>query len=261
MAEAQEEEANAEVDQLESDGEEEADDDEEDKKKKTKKRKRDSEVAPAKSKSKAKKDSAEPASKKRAASAPKGKKNPPKSKAMVESEDEGAAEEGDQEGSGPSKRSSPPPAKKAKRDKDEESGCKHSCAMIHAFLEMKTSFHSAAPMMHDPEALKVREWRHKLQKAFLNNKGTPKEEVRPFPFSPHTISSHNLQEMPAHDQLFSTIENYDNMTIGYLTVSLCLYPHHGAESCQLALLATRGTPRSRAFRFPSRCCASVWRCG
>ncbi|KAI0661409.1 hypothetical protein C8Q70DRAFT_712910 [Cubamyces menziesii] len=247
MAEAQEEEANAEVDQLESDGEEEADDDEEDKKKKTKKRKRDSEVAPAKSKSKAKKDSAEPASKKRAASAPKGKKNPPKSKAMVESEDEGAAEEGDQEGSGPSKRSSPPPAKKAKRDKDEESGCKHSSAMIYAFLEITTSFHSVAPMMHDPEALKVREWRHKLQKAFLNNKGTPKEEVRPFPFSPHTISSHNLQEMPAHDQLFSTIENYDNMTIGYLTFSKI-----GKVMRHIHALSEDKVPRDEEFKFRER---------
>lgn len=31
--------------------------------------------------------------------------------------------------------------------------------------------------MNDPEALKVREWRHKLQKAFLNTKATPKEDV------------------------------------------------------------------------------------
>ncbi|KAI0332273.1 hypothetical protein GY45DRAFT_1398348 [Cubamyces sp. BRFM 1775] len=209
MAEAQEEEANAEVDQLESDGEEEADDDEEDKKKKTKKRKRDSEAAPVKSKSKAKKDSAEPAGKKRAASAPKGKKNPPKSKAMVESEDEGGAEEGDQEGSGPSKRSSPPPAKKAKRDKDEESG---------------------SPLLNDPEAMKVREWRHKLQKAFLNNKGTPKEE-----------------EMPAFDHLFSTIENYDNMTIGYLTFSKI-----GKVMRHIHALSEDKVPRDEEFKFRER---------
>ncbi|KAL7281370.1 hypothetical protein ACG7TL_004680 [Trametes sanguinea] len=183
MAEAQEEEANAEVDQLESDGEEEADDDEEDKKKKkTKKRKRDSDVAPAKSKTKAKKGSAEPASKKRATSAPKGKKNGPKSKAMVESEDEGGADDGEREGSGPSKRSSPPPAKKAKRDKDEDGD---------------------SPLLQDPEALKVREWRHRLQKAFLNSKAPPKEE-----------------DMPTLDQLFSTVESYNNMTIEFLTVSL-----------------------------------------
>lgn len=34
-----------------------------------------------------------------------------------------------------------------------------------------------APLNSDPEALKVREWRHKLQKAFLNQKVIPKEEV------------------------------------------------------------------------------------
>lgn len=33
-------------------------------------------------------------------------------------------------------------------------------------------------MSNDPEAAKVREWRHKLQKAFLNQKATPKDEVR-----------------------------------------------------------------------------------
>ncbi|KAI0364417.1 Tudor/PWWP/MBT, partial [Pilatotrama ljubarskyi] len=206
--EAQEEEDNAEVDQLESDGEEEADDDEEDKKKKTKKRKRDSETAPAKTKSKAKKESAEP-TKKRAASAPKGKKNGPKSKAMVESEDEGGAEEGEREGSGPSKRSSPPPAKKAKRDKDEDGD---------------------SPLMNDPEALKVREWRHKLQKAFLNTKATPKEE-----------------DMPGLDQLFSTVENYENMTIEYLTFSKI-----GKVMRHIHALSDDKVPRDDEFKFRER---------
>ncbi|KAI0358717.1 Tudor/PWWP/MBT [Trametes cingulata] len=205
--EAQEEEDNAEVDQLESDGEEEADDDEEDKKKKTKKRKRDSEAAPAKTKAKAKKDSAEPA-KKRAASAPKGKKGP-KSKAMVESEDEGGAEDGEREGSGPSKRSSPPPAKKAKRDKDEDGD---------------------SPLMNDPEALKVREWRHKLQKAFLNTKATPKEE-----------------DMPGLDTLFSTVENYDNMTIEYLTFSKI-----GKVMRHIHALSDDKVPRDDEFKFRER---------
>ncbi|KAI9061701.1 hypothetical protein FKP32DRAFT_1594220 [Trametes sanguinea] len=210
MAEAQEEEANAEVDQLESDGEEEADDDEEDKKKKkTKKRKRDSDVAPAKSKSKAKKGSAEPAPKKRATSAPKGKKNGPKSKAMVESEDEGGADDGEREGSGPSKRSSPPPAKKAKRDKDEDGD---------------------SPLLHDPEALKVREWRHRLQKAFLNSKAPPKEE-----------------DMPGLDQLFSTVESYDNMTIEYLTFSKI-----GKVMRHIYALSEDKVPRDDEFKFRER---------
>jgi len=35
-----------------------------------------------------------------------------------------------------------------------------------------------AKMQTDPEALKVREWRHRLQKAFLSSKTTPEETVR-----------------------------------------------------------------------------------
>ncbi|KAI8992925.1 hypothetical protein BD414DRAFT_412571 [Trametes punicea] len=209
MAEAQEEEANAEVDQLESDGEEEADDDEEEKKKKTKKRKRDSEAASAKSKARTKKESAEPASKKRATSAPKSKKNGPKSKSMVESEDEGGAEEGEGEGSGPSKRSSPPPAKKARRDKEDDAD---------------------SPLANDPEAVKVREWRHKLQKAFLNNKAAPKEE-----------------DMPALDHLFSTVESYENMTIEYLTFSKI-----GKVMRHIHALNDDKVPRDDEFKFRER---------
>ncbi|KAL1945865.1 hypothetical protein VTO73DRAFT_1867 [Trametes versicolor] len=208
LVEAQEAEAEAEVDQLESDGEEEADDDEEEKKKKPKKRKRDSDVAP-RAKPKAKKGSAEPTPKKRAASAPKGKKNGPKSKAVVESEDEGGAEDGEREGSGPSKRSSPPPAKKAKRDKDEEAD---------------------SPLMNDPEALKVREWRHKLQKAFLNTKATPKED-----------------DMPSLDQLFTSVETYDNMTIEYLTFSKI-----GKVMRHIHALSDDKVPRDEEFKFRER---------
>ncbi|KAI0769411.1 hypothetical protein BD413DRAFT_604984 [Trametes elegans] len=208
MAEAQEEEANAEVDQLDSDGEEEADDDEEEKKKKPKKRKRESEPA-ARTKAKAKKESAEPAPKKRAASTAKGKKNGPKSKALVESEDEGAADDGEREGSGPSKRSSLPPAKKAKRDKEEDGD---------------------PALMNDPEAIKVREWRHKLQKTFLNNKTTPKEE-----------------DMPGLDQLFTTVEQYDNMTIEYLTFSKI-----GKVMRHIHALGPDKVPRDGEFKFRER---------
>ncbi|TBU24649.1 hypothetical protein BD311DRAFT_552860 [Dichomitus squalens] len=205
VAEAQEEEANAEVDQLESDGEEEPDDDEDKKKKTTKKRKRDSDAAPAKSKAKAKKASAEPANKAKATPA-KGKKNGPKSKALVESEDEGAAE-GENEGA--SKRTSPPPAKKAKRDKEDDVD---------------------PALLNDPEALKVREWRHKLQKAFLNQKAVPKEE-----------------EMPALDQLFSTVENYPNMTMEYL-----LFSKIGKVMRHIHVLSDDKVPRDDEFKFRER---------
>jgi hypothetical protein len=119
--------ANAPVDQLESEGEEGAEEDEggaSAKKAKgstTKKRKRESEADVGKAKRGAKaaatkKESAEPVKRKSKTA----KKNGAKSKALVESEDEGAeAEDDDDEDAGPSKKSSPPPAKKAKRDKDD----------------------------------------------------------------------------------------------------------------------------------------------
>ncbi|KAI0743661.1 hypothetical protein C8Q80DRAFT_1220598 [Daedaleopsis nitida] len=203
IAEAQEEEANAEVDQLDSDGA--AADEGEEKKKKPKKRKRDSDVAPAKSKSKAKKTSAEPASKPRTTPA-KGKKNGPKSKAVVESEDEGGAE-GERESK--NKRASPPPNKKAKRDKEEDVD---------------------PALLNDPEALKVRDWRHKLQKAFLNPKAVPKEE-----------------EMTGFDQLFSTVENYPNMTTEYL-----LFSKIGKVMRHINALSVDRVPRDDEFKFRER---------
>ncbi|OCH89065.1 hypothetical protein OBBRIDRAFT_779052 [Obba rivulosa] len=180
--EALDAEADAEIDQLEGDGEDDGEDSEA-KKSKPKKRKRDSDAAPAKPKPKpkVKKDAAEPAPKKKAPAAAKVKKNGAKSKAMVESEDEGGAEpEG--EDAGPSGRASPPPTKKAKRDKEEEEG--------------------DASLEKDPEAQKVRDWRHKLQKAFLNTKAVPKDE-----------------DMPGLDRLFSTVESYEGMNIQYLQFS------------------------------------------
>lgn len=44
--------------------------------------------------------------------------------------------------------------------------------------------------MNDPEALKVREWRHKLQKAFLNTKATPKEDVSTLHEPPPSTTTH-----------------------------------------------------------------------
>ncbi|KAI0929805.1 hypothetical protein AcV5_006673 [Taiwanofungus camphoratus] len=215
-AEAAEEEANAEIDQLESDGEEEADDGEE-KKTKSRKRKRDSDAAPTKTKAKAKpkKGSAEPAGKKRAGSAAKAKKNGTKSKTMVESEDEGGVEPEDED-AGPSKQASPPPAKKAKRDKEGED-------------EIDSALAS------DPEASKVRDWRHKLQKAFLNSKALPKDE-----------------DMPALDQLFTTVETYENMNIQYLSFSKI-----GKVMRHIHALTPDKVPRDEEFKFRERAKALV----
>ena len=127
--ELEEREQNAAVDQLESEPYDEQDDDSRTGKKSkattSKKRKRESDVEPKQRKGpKAKKESTEPNKKKSAAG--KGRKNGVKSKALVESEDEGdnAEEDADDDGGvGTSKRTSPPPAKKSKRDKDDGDDC------------------------------------------------------------------------------------------------------------------------------------------
>ena len=67
------------------------------------------------------------------------------------------------------------------------------------------------------------------------------------------LISLRLQEMPALDQLFTTVENYPNMTMEYLLVSfvglsVCIAPP-SRVSLRSALLATRGPGRSRADRF------------
>ncbi|KAK0438659.1 hypothetical protein EV421DRAFT_957132 [Armillaria borealis] len=83
----------------------------------------------------------------------------------------------------------PLPAKKAKRDKEE---------------------HDEGDVADDPEDIKVRQWRHKLQKTFLSNKGDPKEE-----------------DMPEMDKPFRTVEAYQSITIHYFTGrlghSVCCY--------------------------------------
>ena len=122
-ANAEEEEANAEVDQLdaEMDGlDADGDADADEGVSKSKKRKRESEPkAKARTKGTAKKDKDSDSTKRKAA----GKRNGARSKALVESEDDGAAEADgdDDDDAGPSKRAASPPAtKKAKKD-DERS--------------------------------------------------------------------------------------------------------------------------------------------
>ncbi|WRT70227.1 uncharacterized protein IL334_007222 [Kwoniella shivajii] len=57
------------------------------------------------------------------------------------------------------------------------------------------------PLATNPECVKVKDWRHKLQRAFLS-KSLPSAE-----------------EMPSYDDLFKTIESYDSMTIDALQYS------------------------------------------
>lgn len=169
-------EANAAIDQLDSE-EEGADS-----KTKSKKRKRESDAglsAKAKSKSKPKKSSEEPG-KKKGAGAGKVKKNGTKSKAMIESEDEGGPEDEDE---GPSKKPTSPVAKKAKRDKagdDDGKVTQYLQAVLRGLLIILYSWlilRLTAILEGDEEAKRVREWRHKLQKVFLTPKTSPKPEV------------------------------------------------------------------------------------
>ncbi|KAJ7712927.1 hypothetical protein B0H14DRAFT_3902119 [Mycena olivaceomarginata] len=93
-----------------------------------------------------------------------------------------------------------------------------------------------AKLESDPEALKVREWRHKLQKTFLSsNKALPKEE-----------------EMPAVDTLFTTVESYEGMNIGYLTFSKI-----GKVMRHIHLLEPGKVPRDEEFKFRDRAKALV----
>ncbi|KAF9524622.1 hypothetical protein CPB83DRAFT_861008 [Crepidotus variabilis] len=216
-AEAQlEQEAQETVDQLDSEEDGVADDSK--KAKSTKKRKRDPDDAPTKEKKppKAKRGSAEPSKKKSASTGNKAKKNGTKSKAMVESEDDGdhAEANGEDDDAGPSHKNSPPPAKKTKREKEDEEDAK---------------------LANDPQAIKVRDWRHKLQKVFLSNKTIPRAEA-----------------MPEIDQLVTTIETYDQMTIEQLQFSKI-----GKVMRHVAALPPEKIPRDSEFHFRTRAKALV----
>ncbi|KAF8868464.1 hypothetical protein BD779DRAFT_1676673 [Infundibulicybe gibba] len=213
---ALEEEANAEIDQLETENE----DGEPKKQSKTKKRKRESDAAPsAKSKPKQTRVKKEPAEgTKKKASLAKSKKNGAKSKAMIESEDDGDHEEAegeDDEDAGPSKKASPPPLKKTKREKEDDG--------------------DDSKLTEDPEAVRVREWRHKLQKTFLSNKTPPKEE-----------------DMPALDNLFTTVEKYDKINIQYLQFSKI-----GKVMRHIAILPVERVPKNEQYNFRERAKALV----
>ncbi|GJJ06846.1 hypothetical protein Clacol_010503 [Clathrus columnatus] len=169
----------------------ELDDAEEDSEKSTtktsKKRKRESETKPRKKKDISTTKAAaggEAKEKKTPAKKKPVKKNGMRSKETVESEDEGAAAsagaEQQSEGGAPPD-SSKKPTPSSKRAKKEKSVTEEDA------------------ISKDPEAIKVKEWRHKLQRAFLS-KSVPKEE-----------------EMPEYDQLFTTIEKHD-LTLDQLTL-------------------------------------------
>ncbi|KAF8134461.1 hypothetical protein EV363DRAFT_1562127 [Boletus edulis] len=204
---AAEQEDNAPVDQLETENE----DEETKKPTKPKKRKRDVEAPSAKLKAK-------PKVKGEKKAIPGRKKNGAKSKEMIESEDEGDQEaeaEAEDEDAGTSAKAAPPPSKKPKREKEEE---------VDANLEA------------DPEARKVREWRHRLQKALLGSKGTPSDE-----------------DMPALDQLFTTVEQYEHPNL----INFLSFSKIGKVMRHIAALQPDRVPRDELFKFRARAKALV----
>ena len=137
-ARAQLEEANAEVDQL---------DDEDGGKKGAKKRRRDDAGKGRKRKSKADDDEDDD-------DEPKKKKRPAPKKKAVDADDK---------------------RKKGKKDvKEEEEDCEFTLDRMS--LIDRNADCALAAMANDPEAVKIKEWRHKLQRAFLRD-GHPIEEA------------------------------------------------------------------------------------
>ncbi|KZS98561.1 hypothetical protein SISNIDRAFT_148144 [Sistotremastrum niveocremeum HHB9708] len=185
----EEAEADAEIDELEGEQDGEADEDGEKKPKAKKKREPE-----AKSKPKKKKDANENADKKKKESnkRKKGGDN-------VESEDGGDDDA-----------SKNPSAKRQKRDKDDDDKGEDK-------------------MLKDPEALKVKDWRHKLQRSFLG-----KVVARP-------------EDMPQFDQLFTTVENYENLSVKYLQFSKI-----GKVMRHIAALDASKVPRDDEFKIRSR---------
>ncbi|KAG8864527.1 hypothetical protein FRB96_005030 [Tulasnella sp. 330] len=200
-ADAAEEEMEEGVDQLEESegGEDELDaegDGSSKKKKSTAGKKRKREIVTAEDQKKKRKNNQEALSAKRRPIA--GGKKSAKGKAgstdNVESEDgEKAVDEDDDSGEKkPTKKGTKGKAsageerssKKSKKDKEDAEDAED------------------ANLVNDPEAQRVKEWRHKLQRAFLTAKSPPQAE-----------------DMAAYDQIFNTVENYDKLNIEYLQFS------------------------------------------
>ncbi|KAJ7430880.1 hypothetical protein B0H11DRAFT_2389632 [Mycena galericulata] len=131
---------------------------------------------PAKSKAKAK------AAKAPAENGRKGGKAK-KSKAAVESEDDSGEEaEAEADGEEGSEEGEPLASKRPKVD----SACPYSRSLDSRMYVADEK--ATAALESDPEALKVREWRHKLQKMFLSsNKSLPKEDETP---AAHLLFTH-----------------------------------------------------------------------
>lgn len=202
----EEAEANEEVDQLE-DAEEEEEGEPKKVKPNAKKRKREHEPKPKKKREPKKSASAGAESKEKKAGVKKkaGKKNGVMSKETIESEDDGGEDAEGEDAPAESSKKSGPVSKRAKKDKGGDDGDLGKCHSLAVFLlrlpsssrwspYRRSSYHrissrpsspilkfkpSSGHLANNPDAVKVKEWRHKLQRAFLS-RTVPKAEVRVF---------------------------------------------------------------------------------
>ncbi|CAE6404498.1 unnamed protein product [Rhizoctonia solani] len=141
---------------------------------------------------KRKRDSAA-AEKKEARGRGKGKRKTKKSAEQIESEDE----------EDKASRADKPTSSKVEKERPSKRAKKESTAPQPSVGAAGGGDDEAddAAMANDPEAAKVKEWRHKLQRAFL------------------TKTSPAPEEMAGLDTVFTTVESYDKMTVEYLSYS------------------------------------------
>jgi len=77
---------------------------------------------------------------------------------------------------------------------------------------------SSGKAASDPQAIKVREWRHRLQKIFLASKAAHKAEVCFFSLDTMSSLLNVKKDVKMADELFNVVEAYDGMTIEQLQV-------------------------------------------
>lgn len=130
----------------------------------------------------------------------------------------------------------------------------------------------AAKVSTDPEAMKVRDWRHKLQKTFLSHKGNPKEEVScsecfTYHFSPCCtrkcpISTHFSQQSRIMTTLRLNTSKYV-LTHIFDLISIrqrdfCYqFSKIGKVMRHIAVLPDDKVPRNAEFKFKDRADALV----
>ncbi|KAG8835662.1 hypothetical protein FRC17_001851, partial [Serendipita sp. 399] len=88
------------------------------------------------------------------------------------------------------------PVKKRKVDEEEDFDSKPSKKKAKKEEEEDSTLHN------DPEAVKIKDWRHQLQRAFL------RDNVKP-----------EATALPEYDEVFNTIEAYQGMNVQYLSYS------------------------------------------